>query len=74
MSNPHVQIVFDTSNMTEDQKRALTAAESNLFKAGIVFDSYVGSEGVKGWQWDFSLSGPIKLTIDDAEVATKETE
>lgn len=61
VANPHVQVVFDTSKMNEEQVKSLSAAESSLTKAAIIFDSYVGDEGIKSWQWDHSLKGPIRL-------------
>ncbi len=59
---------FHTKDMTCEQKQAMFAAQSKLHEAGIDFDTgYAFDSGVRDWQWDWSLDGPVSVTIHDRE-------
>lgn len=45
-----------------DGSRAIRQAQTALHEAGIQFDSG-GGLGVRDWQWDYSLNGPISVTL-----------
>jgi len=57
-----VTIQIDTSKMTEDQKNKMFKAQSLLHELGISFDTgFSCPDGIRDWEWDWSLSGPIKV-------------
>lgn len=59
----YIHIEFDLDELTEDQVEALFLIE-NLFthKLKVTFDT--GCDGkTRDWEWDESLSGPIKIYL-----------
>lgn len=53
-----VLIQFDISKVPIDK---IFEIERKLHEIGIYFDTGAGF-GYRDWQWDFSLSGPVKVT------------
>jgi hypothetical protein len=47
-------------DLTDDEMHHLFAAQDELLKAGIMFDTS-GGEGTRDWEWDWSLSGPVRV-------------
>lgn len=62
-----VNVEFDTTNMNDEQKDALFEMGNLLSKVGVGFDSGSGIDddgmATRDWQWDWSLSGPMKVTF-----------
>lgn len=44
------------------QRGTFFEVEKHLREVGIKFDTSIGSEG-RGWEWDWSLRGPISVTF-----------
>jgi len=59
---------FHTKKMKPKQKEALWRAQDELHAAGISFDTgYAFDSGVRDWEWDWSLRGPVSVTIHERE-------
>jgi len=55
-----VQITFDISKMSAEQREAFYRARHELGKVGISFDT--GTNGACfDWEWDWSLKGPVRV-------------
>lgn len=61
--NPEIGISFH--GLSKKKLDHLFAAEAELLKAGIGFDTGYGfqGDGVRDWEWDWSLSGPVTITV-----------
>lgn len=58
--NVHIEI--DVSGLTDSQIEALFKIEQLFRDIGIGFDTgYDGTSETRDWEWDWSLSGPIKV-------------
>jgi len=58
---PKIGISFDLSKVNIDD---LFEIERLLLKNGISFDTGAGM-GHRDWEWDWSLKGPVKVTVRD---------
>lgn len=57
-----VGIHFDMTKLTKEQIEKLWQAETLLHEIGVSFDTGAGC-GQRDWEWDWSLSGPVKVTF-----------
>jgi len=57
-----VGIHFDLTKMTKEQRDLIYSAAQALKAAGIGFDTGQGC-GEIDWEWDWSLSGPVKVSF-----------
>lgn len=65
-SNPTLH--FNTKKMNDKQKESLREAEIKLREAGIYFDTAYGlKDGSRDWQLDFSIKGPLEVSIMEGE-------
>ena len=49
-------------DLKPDQLEHLFAAQSQLRKAGVSFDTGYGmTDNTRDWEWDWSLSGPVQV-------------
>ena len=67
MSTPHINVCFDMEKLGQDGLKTLFEIEKKFRKIGVSFDTGAGCGG-RDWEWDWSLSGPIKLTLLNGEV------
>ncbi len=50
------EVLIRFPNLTDEQRKHLYKASSELYKAGVSFDTGVGYEG-NDWEFDWSLHG-----------------
>ena len=62
MEQPHINVQFDLSKMEMGSLNKLFEIEKLFRELGIHFDTGAGCGG-RDWEWDWSLEGPIKLTL-----------
>ena len=67
MTQPHINVNFDVEKLGRDGLNKLFQIEKLFLELGINFDTG-GGFGGRDWEWDWSLSGPIKLTLLNGEV------
>lgn len=67
MSTPHINVCFDMEKLGEKGLATLFEIEKKFLEIGISFDTGAGFGG-RDWEWDWSLSGPVKLTLLNGEV------
>lgn len=56
-----ILIQFDLNKVPLDK---LFKIEKLLNEVGVTFDTGAGF-GYRDWMWDFSLEGPVKVTVTD---------
>jgi hypothetical protein len=65
--NPEVSIQFDISKLGQEGLEKLFQIEKLFAELGIIFDTGGGCGG-RDWEWDYSLSGPVKVYLVDDEL------
>lgn len=73
MTQPYIRISFDLEKLGEEGRDKLFQIEKLFSQIGITFDTGAGCGG-RDWEWDWSLSGPVKLTLYNGEVYNSEKE
>lgn len=69
VNDVEVRIEWDLRNLTQEQKEKLFKVEEILSEIGVSFDTGAGG-GVRDWEWDWSLKGPVRvkfvrMTVDN---------
>jgi len=62
MNQPHINVQFDMSKLGQGGLDKLFEIERKFREIGVHFDTG-GGFGGRDWEWDWSLKGPIKLTL-----------
>lgn len=62
--NAYVHIEFDMTNPNFDFNK-LHQIEKLFRELGITFDTGAGCGG-RDWEWDWSLEGPVKVTLSNS--------
>lgn len=61
-----VNIQFDLTKMTAEQKKTLRKITLLMSSLGITYDT--GTDGdIYDWEWDYSLSGPVRVSFKGFE-------
>ena len=62
MKQPHINVQFNLDELGQEGLNKLFEIERKLRELGVNFDTGGGCGG-RDWEWDWSLEGPIKLTL-----------
>jgi len=71
VTQPHINVCFDLEKLGKEGMDKLFQIEKLFLEIGVSFDTGAGFGG-RDWEWDWSLSGPIKLTLLNGEVTEVE--
>lgn len=70
MPECQVSIQFDIEKLGGEGLDKLFKIEKLFRELGINFDTG-GGMGARDWEWDFSLTGPVKVYLVDDEILDK---
>jgi len=67
----YINVSFDLEKLGDEGLAALFEIEQKFLEIGVSFDTGAGF-GRRDWEWDFSLKGPIKITLLEREKSIEE--
>lgn len=68
--NPEISIQFDMERLGQEGLDKLFKIEKLFRELGINFDTG-GGMGGRDWEWDYSLTGPVKVFLVDDKIWDK---
>jgi len=67
----YINVSFDLEKLGDKGLSTLFEIEQKFLEIGVSFDTGAGF-GRRDWEWDFSLKGPIKITLLEREKSIEE--